>query len=129
PAGALVRETEALLASLDDLETEPKAKTLGVKVPAEFEEKGNKLIRERVAKHWVCLAAVLSALDRRGTVADGAPTIILASANLLTITLRAKQRATRGAYGIAEQVAALKTGGVLRTSRPDVNPPLPDSRR
>lgn len=51
PAGALVRETEALLASLDDLETEPKAKTLGVKVPAEFEEKSNKLIRERVAKH------------------------------------------------------------------------------
>ncbi len=51
PAGALVRETEALLAGLNDLETEPKAKTLGVKVPAEFEEKANRLIRERVAKH------------------------------------------------------------------------------
>ena len=51
PGGALVRETEALLASLNDLETEPKAKTLGVKVPAEFEEKANKLIRERVARH------------------------------------------------------------------------------
>ena len=51
PGGALVRETETLLASLNDLETEPKAKTLGVKVPAEFEEKANKLIRERVARH------------------------------------------------------------------------------
>jgi len=49
----------------------------------------------------VCLAAVLSALDRRGTAADGGPAIILLSANLLTITLCAKQRAIRRAYGIA----------------------------
>ncbi|MDO8803496.1 MAG: D-alanyl-D-alanine carboxypeptidase/D-alanyl-D-alanine-endopeptidase, partial [Elusimicrobiota bacterium] len=50
-------------------------------------------------------AAVLSAFDRRGTAADGAPAIILASANLLTITLCAKQRTMKGAYGIVGTLA------------------------
>ena len=50
----------------------------------------------------VCLAIVLSAFDRRGAVADGAPTTVLASANLLAITLRTKQRALRGVCGIVE---------------------------
>ncbi len=51
PAGALVRDTEALLAGFGDFEMEPKIKTIGLRVPPEFEEKANRLIREKVAKH------------------------------------------------------------------------------
>jgi hypothetical protein len=51
PAGLLVRETEQALGSLTELQLEKKTKTMGARVPAAFEEKINKLIRERVGRH------------------------------------------------------------------------------
>jgi hypothetical protein len=51
PAGLLVRETEQALGSLQELQLETKSKTMGARVPAAFEEKINKLIRERVGRH------------------------------------------------------------------------------
>jgi hypothetical protein len=51
PAGLLVRETEQALGSLQELQLEKKSKTMGARVPAAFEEKVNKLIRERVGRH------------------------------------------------------------------------------
>ncbi|HET8648241.1 MAG TPA: hypothetical protein VFO85_22280, partial [Vicinamibacteria bacterium] len=51
PAGLLVRETEALLASLNEFGEDARVKTLMVRVPQEFEEKVNRLIRERVGRH------------------------------------------------------------------------------
>jgi hypothetical protein len=51
PAGLLVRETEQALGSLQELQLEKKSKTMGARVPAAFEEKINKLIRERVGRH------------------------------------------------------------------------------
>ena len=51
PAGLLVRETEQALGSLQELQLEKKSKTMGARVPGSFEEKINKLIRERVGRH------------------------------------------------------------------------------
>jgi hypothetical protein len=51
PAGLLVRETEQALGGLQELQLEKKSKTMGARVPAAFEEKVNKLIRERVGRH------------------------------------------------------------------------------
>ena len=51
PAGLLVRETEQALGGLQELQLEKKSKTMGARVPAAFEEKINKLIRERVGRH------------------------------------------------------------------------------
>ena len=51
PAGLLVRETEQALGGLQELQLEKKTKTMGARVPAAFEEKINKLIRERVGRH------------------------------------------------------------------------------
>jgi hypothetical protein len=51
PAGLLVRETEQALGGLQELQLEKKSKTMGARVPASFEEKINKLIRERVGRH------------------------------------------------------------------------------
>ena len=55
------------------------------------------------ASYWgegVCFAVVLSASGQCRVGYRRVPTTILASANLLTITVYAKQSVTRGAYGI-----------------------------
>jgi hypothetical protein len=51
PAGLLVRESEQLLASFNELQEDARMKTMMVRVPQEFEQQVNKLIRERVGRH------------------------------------------------------------------------------
>ena len=53
----------------------------------------------------VCHATILSTSGRCGIDYRRVPATILASANLHTITLHAKQRAISGSYGIADTAA------------------------
>jgi hypothetical protein len=51
PVGSLARELEGLIQGLETLEQQPKSATIALRVPAEFEDKLNRTIRERVARH------------------------------------------------------------------------------
>lgn len=51
PVGSLARELEEMIQGLGELDQQPRSATIATRVPAEFEERMNRTIRERVARH------------------------------------------------------------------------------
>ncbi len=130
PGGRLAEEIERALAGLTDLQTEARQSTLSARVPEAFEAELNRLIRERIARHFVADATILNDflgvvardLERHVAQATGSELVVqlehLTDERVRRVmglagTLQSAYRTELPSTGIAEYVSAVRRGPMM----------------